>query len=264
MNKISYKYLYGPVYSWRLGMSLGVDPISVGTKTCNYDCVYCQLGKTLCFETERKIFVPAENIIKEIKSLPDVEIDYITFSGSGEPTLAKNLSEMIDEIKRTRREKIAVITNSSLMDRKDVHEDLEKCDFVLAKLDACCSESFLNINQPADTINFDSVVEGLCSFKKVFKGKFALQIMFVDENVNCAEKIAEIAQNIGPDEVQINTPLRPCATKPLTRNQMSDIKRYFKSLDVTSVYDVETKKYQPFDDQKTANRHGNFNKSPKN
>ena len=261
MQNQSYQYIYGPVYSWRLGLSLGVDPISKTEKNCNYNCVYCQLGDTLDFGTKRQEFVSTNQIVDEIKEVKDLNIDYITFSGSGEPTLAKNLGEMINEIKKERKEKIAVITNSSLIDRADVQDDLMNCDFVLAKLDADSEKFFSNINKPMDTINFDSVVDGLLFFKKSFKGKLALQIMFVEENRERAEQIAEIAKKIAPDEVQINTPLRPCATKPLTRIQMDDIKKYFTDLNVVSVYDIETKKYKPLDDEKTAYRHGNFKES---
>lgn len=245
-------------------MSLGVDPISKIEKICNYNCVYCQLGDTLNFATKREEFVPTKSIVDEIKTISASNIDYITFSGSGEPTLAKNLGEMIDEVKKVRKEKVAVITNSSLIDRKDVQDDLMNCDFVLAKLDADSSNSFFNINKPVDAIHFDSIVDGLLFFKKEFKGKLALQVMFVDENKERAEQIAAIARKIDPDEVQINTPLRPCATKPLTRIQMNDIKKYFIDLNVISVYDVETKKYTPLDDKKTAYRHGNFKESQNN
>ncbi len=245
-------------------MSLGVDPISSNEKICNYDCTYCQLGDTLNFETERKEFISVKAIVEEIKTLPDVRIDYITFSGSGEPTLAKNLGEMIRLVKDARLEKVAVITNSSLINRRDVQEDLLKSDFVLAKLDADCSETFSDINRPVNIINFDAVVKGLVDFKKRFSGKFALQIMFVEENLENAQKIAEIARSISPDEVQINTPLRPCSRKPLTKFQMNDIKRCFDHLHIVSVYESETKQYHPFDENKTVCRHGNFRNTSKN
>jgi len=255
-----YQYIYGPVYSWRLGMSLGVDPISCDEKICNFDCVYCQLGKTHQHISERKVFVPTQEVINEIKKLPEVKIDHITFSGRGEPTLAKNLGEMIKEIRRIRREKIAVITNSSLMTRIDVQEDLNLADFVLAKLDAGDEETFKNVNQPADILTLDQVVDALQVFKKNFNGKLALQVMLVEENKNKVQEIAMLARKIGPDEVQLNTPLRPCATKPLTRSALDDIKKAFDGLYALSVYDLEQKQYHPFDEKKTASRHGQFKK----
>ena len=110
MDAKSFKYVYGPVSSWRLGCSLGIDPVSKGRKICSFDCIYCQVGKTGLLIDERHRFINCEDIIKELDSLPPLEIDYITFSGAGEPTLASNLGEMIRGIKKIRQEKIAVIT----------------------------------------------------------------------------------------------------------------------------------------------------------
>ena len=178
-----YKYIYGPVPSWRLGRSLGVDPISMPEKTCPFNCTYCQLGDSVKYKTERKIFVPTDALIGEISSLPeDVAIDYITFSGRGEPTLAENLGEMMKEIRKMRVEPIAILTDSSLMDREDVQADLAKMDFVMAKLDAPDGLLFKTINRPAPGIKFDALIRGLRAFRKGYKGKFALQIMFVRSN----------------------------------------------------------------------------------
>jgi len=127
-----FKYIYGPVPSWRLGSSLGIDPLSKDGKVCSFDCLYCQLGETKFLTDERKKFVPGEEVIGELDSLPTLKIDYITFSGMGEPTLASNLGQMIKAIKKIRKEKIAVLTNSSLMHREDVQKDLFCADFVVA------------------------------------------------------------------------------------------------------------------------------------
>jgi len=123
MTKKQYKYIYGPVPSWRLGSSLGIDPLSAKDKICSFDCIYCQIGKTTIHTKKRKVFVSAEQLIEELKSLPPVDIDYITFSGRGEPTLAKNLGEMIAEVKKIRKEPVAVLTNASLLYDKEVRED---------------------------------------------------------------------------------------------------------------------------------------------
>ncbi|MCK5584343.1 MAG: radical SAM protein, partial [Elusimicrobiales bacterium] len=131
-----FKYIFGPVPSWRLGSSLGVDLISGTRKTCSFDCVYCQVGRTLKLSSRREVFVKKSEILKEIKSLPKAKIDYITFSGMGEPTLAKNLGELIKAVKKVRPEKVAVLTNSSVLNRKDVRDELMEADFVIAKLDA--------------------------------------------------------------------------------------------------------------------------------
>lgn len=239
-------------------MSLGIDPVSTKDKTCNLDCVYCQLGKTGSLSFERKVYVEAQDIVKEIAGLPDMQIDYLTFSGRGEPTLAKNLGEMIRRLRACRKEKVAVITNSVLMTDPGVRQDLAAADFVLAKLDACDQETFLSVNHAMQDVSFDKIVQGIKIFQKDFPGKLALQIMFVEANKNCAEKIAKIAREIAADEVEINTPLRPCGVKPLSQEELAAIKKYFDGLPVKTVYERERKTVVPLDDQDTVKRHGNF------
>ena len=256
MNEKNYKYIYGPVPSWRLGSSLGVDPLSGKEKICTFDCVYCQLGQTKIFIDERKELVPVAEIIKELDLLPPVQIDYITFSGRGEPTLAKNLGRMIKAVKKIRNEKIAVLTNSSLLNRKDVQEDLLPADFVVAKLDASSKEVFEIVDSPLKTIKFNAVLEGIKGFKNIYKGKLALQIMFIGENRKYAEGIALIAKDINPDEVQINTPLRPCGAKPLSERELDEIKGHFKGLNSISVYEAEKKKVESISNEDTLKRRG--------
>ncbi|MDP8229742.1 MAG: radical SAM protein [Candidatus Gorgyraea atricola] len=237
MTDKKYKYIYGPVDSWRLGRSLGVDLISGDDKICTFDCVYCQVGKIATFSDKREIFVPTEEIVGEIKSFPPLEIDYITFSGRGEPTLAKNLGEVIREIRKIRDEKTAVITNASLIDKKDVQDDLALADFVMLKLDSPSKELFLKINQPLKGVELNKVLKGIKEFKSKYKGKLALQIMFIEANKGLAEEIARLAKDIDPDEVQINTPLRPCDIKPLSKKEIDAIKLHFNGMSVVSVYD---------------------------
>ncbi|MFH1645062.1 MAG: radical SAM protein [Candidatus Omnitrophota bacterium] len=251
-----YKYIYGPVSSWRLGRSLGVDLISAEVKVCSFDCVYCQLGYEGDFIRERRVFVDEDLIIDEIKSLPQVEIDYITFSGKGEPTLAKNLSDAIKAVRELRKEKIAVITNSSLIYRDDVQQDLMLADFVIAKLDASSEDLFRQVNKPVEGIAFNEVVKGLKEFRRRYKGKLALQIMFIDKNKAFAEDIAKIARDIFPDEVELNTPLRPCGVKPLSRIEIDEIKEYFEGLNTLSVYDIARKKTEPISKEDTLKRRG--------
>jgi len=256
MRRKDLKYIYGPVPSWRLGSSLGIDPISQKDKICTFDCIYCQLGRTHKFANERKIFVSEDEIINEMTSLPELKIDYITFSGRGEPTLAKNLGKMLSAIKRIRKEKTAVITNSSLMFLDDVKEDLLLADFVLAKLDACSQELLEIVNRPIKQITFNKILDGIRQFKSNFKGKFALQIMFIDENKENAKEIYELAKDINPDEVQINTPLRPCNSKPLSKVEIDKIKAYFNNMNVITVYDSERKQVEPISTEDTLKRRG--------
>jgi len=251
-----YKYIYGPVPSWRLGSSLGIDPISAEGKICSFDCIYCQLGKTKLLRDERKIFVPTEKIIEELNSLPPLKIDYITFSGTGEPTLAKNLGDMIRSIKKIKNNKIAVLTNSSLIDRKDVQDDLLLADFVVAKLDASSQKTFELINKPMEKIKFRSIVQAIKNFRKIYKGRLALQSMFVEDNKIEALGIAKIAKEIRPDEMQINTPLRPCSVKPLSKTELEVIEKYFEGLKTASVYKAEKKKIRSVSDEDTLRRRG--------
>lgn len=260
MNKPSFEYLYGPVYSWRLGMSLGVDPLSQKKKICNFNCVYCQLGAERPVACVRRIFVPVERIINEIRSFPIRKIDYITFSGRGEPTLAKNLGEMIAAVKRIRKEKVAVITNASLLTLPKVRADLLKADAVVVKMDASSLKSFRKINRAAPSLSFNKVIGGLRAFRKRFKGTLALQIMFIRQNKGEAKTLAFLARQIRPDEVELNTPLRPCGAKPLTKKEMADLKKEFSSFRVRSVYDIPRKIYHPLEHKKTLSRHGKYKK----
>jgi wyosine [tRNA(Phe)-imidazoG37] synthetase (radical SAM superfamily) len=234
-----YRYIYGPVSSWRLGSSLGIDPISCEEKVCTFDCVYCQVDAKSASTNKREVFVSTQKIIEEIKNLPPLKIDYITFSGRGEPTLAKNLGEIIKEIKKIREEKIAVITNSSLMDRSDVKDDLYLADFVMVKLDAHSENLFQKINRPMKTMKFKGIIKGIKDFRAGYRGKLALQIMFIEENKTYAKDLAQIAREIDAFQVQLNTPLRPCGVKPLGKEELDIIKKYFEDMKVLSPYETQ-------------------------
>lgn len=255
-----FKYLYGPVYSWRLGRSLGIDPISSEEKVCDFDCVYCQLGRTSVATRERKIYVSTQEMMNEVSRLePDLEVDYLTFSGRGEPTLAKNLGEMIAALRQCRKEKIAVITNAGLMNDSDVRHDLSLADCVLAKLDACDEDSFQDIDRPFAGGKFSDIINGLKIFSKEFQGKLALQMMFIAENQSYAAQMARVASEIHADEIELNTPLRPCGVKPLSQEAMLKIKEYFKDLPgVTMVYERERKIIAVFDQEQVKKRHGDY------
>ncbi len=242
-------------------MSLGLDPISTTQKICNFNCTYCQLGCMGVADAvaQRLIFIPTMALVQELKALEtDVVIDYITFSGNGEPTLAANLGDMIQAVKAIRSEKIAVITNATLLGRKDVQADLRDADLVLVKLEAADEATFQAMNRPAAGVTLASVVDGIRAFKQVFKGRFVLQIMFIEKNRVQAREIARLAAEIGADEVQINTPLRQSLERPLSPSDMAELKTFFAGQNVRSVYEEEKKDYHPFDDQATVRRHGNF------
>lgn len=259
MTAPQFKYIYGPVYSWRMGFSLGIDPLNTSTKNCNFDCSYCQLGRFEALPSERRVFVPASWIVEEVKALPaGCQIDYLTFSGNGEPTLASNLGEMIQALRDVRPEKVAVITNATLIMRRDVQKDLRMADLVLVKMDAADQETFEAMNHPAKGVLLADIIKGIKDFRKTFEGRLALQIMFVESNKAQAPQMAALAREINADEIQINTPLRPSAVKPLSEGEMAQIKKHFDGMNVRCVYDEERKAYQPFDDSSTEKRHGRF------
>lgn len=250
------KYIYGPVYSWRLGRSLGVDLLSQNDKICNFDCEYCQVGKTPYYTVERKVYVPTKDIIEELKSFENVNVDYITFSGKGEPTLAKNLGEAISEVKKIRKNPTAVLTNSTLLYRSDVVRELCLADNVSCKIDASSDKIFYIVNKQDGGIKIRSVIDGIKSFRMFFKGKLSLQVMFVKNNIMDAPKIADIAKSIGADEVQLNTPTRHMAISAVSQMEMGKIKQYFSGLNVVTVYDKPLKKDNPVNMQDTQARRG--------
>ncbi|MBU4488561.1 MAG: radical SAM protein [Candidatus Omnitrophica bacterium] len=260
-----FKHIYGPVSSWRLGRSLGVDMLSADKKACTFDCIYCQLGSYAEKTIKRTCYIPTAEIIQEIKNLPrGTKIDYITFSGRGEPALAKNIGETIRAIKKISKKKIAVITNASLMRYKDVRKDLSFADLVVAKMDAYSEKSFRKINKPAKGIKFKDVVGGLKAFGKAHKGRFALQIMFVPQNKKHFKEMAEIAYAIQPDEIEINTPTRPNPIKPLSKDDILKITAYFRALNkkpalktkIISLYESVRKNASAISREATIKRRG--------
>lgn len=234
-----------------------MDPLSQQEKICTFDCSYCQIGETRLFNSGRKKFVSTEAIAREISALPrNLKIDYITFSANGEPTLASNLGEMIKRIRKIRGEKIAVITNASLINKSDVQDDLMLADFVILKLDANAEDLFTTINRPDPGIRFGDIIKGIKRFSGAYKGRLALQIMFIGKNKSYAKEIAKMTKKLGVKEVQLNTPLRECPEKPLSKSEMSAIRKHFKGLKVSYVYGVRKKHVKPIDEKELEKRHG--------
>ena len=206
--------IYGPVDSWRVGKSLGIDLI-MDPSTCSFNCTYCQLGFIQKVTKERKLFIQTENIISDFKSSRWKEADVITFSGSGEPTLAKNIGEVISEIKKITDKPIAILTNGTLLNNQAVRADILSADLISVKLDAPNDKTLKEINRPADQINLDSIISGIQKLKKDIVGAYCnkpllqIQIMFMPQNKNQIEELAKLLNEIKPDEVALNTPTRP-------------------------------------------------------
>jgi len=247
--------LYGPVSSWRLGRSLGVDLVSTTGKTCSFDCIYCQLGGTVHLLVRRREFVTISHLAQELETVKNIVVDYVTFSGVAEPTLASNLGQAIELVKSVLGSPVAVLTNSSLMPREDVRRELSQADVVVVKVDAPNEELFRQINRPKIKSTLDEIIQAIRLFREGYRGKLALQMMFVEANKGCAPEMARIAEKLSPDEVQINTPLRPCAVKPLTPEEITAICQEFAGLrGVVTVYEALRPEVTPFNLKETLRR----------
>ncbi len=212
-NNKKFKYIFGPVPSRRLGMSLGVDLMP--HKTCSLDCIYCECGKTTDLTIKREEYIPLKDIINELtlylQNPP--EIDYITFSGSGEPTLHNKTGEVIEFIKTNFPQyKIALLTNSTLFYDKKVREEVKNVDLIMASLDAASLNEFNKINRPHNELVLPEIVNGLIELRKEFENTLCLEV-FIVPGINDSEKelkeIKKISEKINPDMVQINSLDRP-------------------------------------------------------
>ena len=208
------KFLFGPVPSRRLGRSLGIDIVS--HKSCSFDCVYCELGSTTNKTVMRQRFVDPGDVLKEVHEhlRHGPQIDYVTFSGSGEPTLSTDIGLLVKEIKLHYTYAIAVLTNSSLLGRADVQEDLRQVDVVIASLDAGTEEVLERINQPHPAIRLQEIIDGLIAFREQFSGQLWLEILFckdVNDSPEHVKALAGIAARIRPHKVQLGTVFRPPA-----------------------------------------------------
>jgi len=185
----------------------------------------------------------------------DYPFDYVTFSGSGEPTLVKNLGHLIRMAGKITGKPVAVLTNASLLYRTAVRENLLPAAIVIAKLDAVNRRTFRKVNCPAPKTDINRIIAGLIKFRREFKNCFCLQLMFVRNNLDEASQLAELARKIRPDEVQLNTPLRYCRVKPVSPSQLSAIEKKFTGLKVRSVYRAKRHAVKPIDLRATILRH---------
>jgi wyosine [tRNA(Phe)-imidazoG37] synthetase (radical SAM superfamily) len=208
------RHIFGPVPSRRLGISLGVDIIPY--KTCSLDCLYCECGRTTLLTCERQSFFPPQRVLDELSTvlagIP--HLDFITFSGSGEPTLNSDLGWLISEIKKVSSVPLAVLTNGTLLCREDVRRDLLRADVVLPSLDAATAGGFSRINQPCAGLEVERIIAGMEIFRREYRGKIWLEIFIVKGVNDREEEIAALGKalrRIAPDKVQLNTLDRPPA-----------------------------------------------------
>ncbi len=224
------KYIFGPVFSRRLGLSLGVDLLPY--KVCTYDCIYCECGRTILKTEEIKEWVPADEVIKEIEDYlkENSSIDFITLTGSGEPTLHSKIGFIIEEIKKITSIPVAVLTNGSLLYRKEVREALKKADVILPTLNAVSEKIFRTVNRPLYPLNTKKIIEGLIALRNDYKGKIWLEVLIVKGINDSPEeilKLKEVIERINPDKIHLNTVARPPSedwAKPLPFVEMEKIR----------------------------------------
>jgi wyosine [tRNA(Phe)-imidazoG37] synthetase (radical SAM superfamily) len=230
--------IYGPVYSRRLGRSLGVDLIPF--KNCPYNCVYCQLGPTTNHTCERRDYIPTDRIIGELEatlSQTDTRCDYIGLAGSGEPTLHADIGNIIARIKEMTDIPVAVLTNGALLHDPAVADALSTADLVMPSLDAGSPGVFKQVNRPHPDITFERMVEGIASFTKFFQGALRLEVLLVAELNDSREEVARIADyasQIQPTCVDLNTVARPAGlagVKPVPAERLEMLR---------TLFDVET------------------------
>jgi wyosine [tRNA(Phe)-imidazoG37] synthetase (radical SAM superfamily) len=228
------KYVFGPVPSRRLGRSLGIDLVPL--KTCTYNCIYCQLGITTHQTLERRPYAPGKLVIEQLQeklSSLSFAPDYITFSGSGEPTLNSRIGWVIEQVKRMTSVPVAVLTNGSLLHLESVREALLGADLVIPSLDAASTGLFRSINRPHPSLRLSQVLRGLQEFRREYPGQIWLEVMFCggfNDEPREIQRLREEIDNIGPDRIQLNTVVRPPTEYfacPLSLESLGKIGRIF-------------------------------------
>ncbi len=239
----SLKYVFGPVPSRRLGRSLGVNPIPF--KTCNYSCVYCQLGKAIVFTNKREMFFPPEEMAHEIIEVCSAKrnnIDYITFVGEGEPTLYRGLYTVSKMIKDNCALPLAIITNGALFSNGETRKDVSLFDVILIKVDADNERLFRKINRPHKDIHFEEVIEGFINLRKEFSGEVWVETMLI-KGLNDSDEvlwgIRNIIDRINPHKRFVTIPTRPPAESWVKVPDSEVLFRSFRILDAIPIYDVE-------------------------
>ncbi len=235
------RHVYGPVASRRLGRSLGVDIVPL--KFCSFNCIYCQLGPTSRHTLTRQRFYSPDEIMGELRAslALGMEADYITFSGSGEPTLSLDVGLLIREVKKLTGIPVAVLTNGSLLSDAEVRKDLAAADVVVPSLDAARPETFKRVNRPAQGLTLETVLSGLRQFSRQFSGKLWLEVLLVagindsDEDISA---LLGVTPSLRMDKVQLNTVLRPpssLSARPVSRERLEAIREEFSEVVETEI-----------------------------
>jgi len=228
------KYIYGPVQSRRLGVSLGIS--LTPHKTCPFDCVYCQLGATTTKTVVRAAYIDSNEILAEVRAWldnnPDTakKLNYITLAGAGEPTLHPDIALLISKIKAMAAVPVAVITNSSLLADPAVRQGLLQADLIVPSLDAVIPEVFAKIDRPLPGIKIEDIIEGLAALRKEYRGAIWLEVMLVkgfNDDIRHIRKLKEVIERINPDKLQLNSPVRSTTEKgiaPVDEEKLDQIR----------------------------------------
>jgi len=214
-------------------MSLGID--LVPAKVCSLNCVYCEVGKTTDLTLNRKEYVPYDEVIAELSDYlkNNPHPDYITFSGSGEPTLNSRFGDILHFIKQHTSIPVAVLTNGTLLSDPQVRKELMESDLVLPSLDAAIEHSFRKINRPQKHIDLQEYIQGIADFSKEYHGKMHLEILFLpgyNDSQDDLDALKKAILKIKPDSVQLNTLDRPGTVEglqPMSRQQLQKILHYW-------------------------------------
>ena len=199
--------VYGPVASWRVGRSLGVDLLCVDS-VCSFRCVYCQLGRINVHTGVRRVYVPTERVLEDLRASDWRCVAAVTLSGSGEPTLAANLGEVIRGIKEVTGKPVLVLTNSAHLWDAHVRRELSRADAIFCKLDTADEETFRRVNRPAEGVTLRTVFEGIRRLRAEYAGRLCVQLMLLPLNKDRAAELADMLRCLRPDEVQLNSPRR--------------------------------------------------------
>ncbi len=229
------KYTFGPVPSRRLGRSLGVDLVPF--KTCTYNCVYCQLGRTTVKTVERKEYAPLGAVLNEVEErLKKISPpDYITLSGSGEPTLHSRIGDIIAGIKEISDVPVAVLTNGSLFWIDEVRDAVQGADLLIPSLDAGDKRIFSWVNRPHPDISFERMAEGLCKLREGFDRPIWLEVFLIGGVTDIESEVLKIRKwvdRIAPERVQLNTAVRTPAegfVDTVSKEKMEEMKTLFGS-----------------------------------
>lgn len=228
-------FLFGPVSSRRLGLSLGVDLIP--PKVCTFDCIYCEIGKTTKCTVKRKEYTPTAELLSEaeeyLRSEAASNLDFVTVTGSGEPTLHSKIELIISRLKEISPKPLAVLTNGSLLYLPGIRKALCRADVILPSLDAVNPDTFQKIDRPVRPITIEKVISGLKDLRQQFSGQIWLEVLFVkginDKEIEL-EQMKQVFSEVQPDRIQLNTVDRPPAEElasPLSCTELEKIKEFF-------------------------------------